>query len=148
MGGGDAAGGSAELARLIDRAGECLLADFQRYYQLDLRDLLRAGSGLSPRRALALVRQLPPESATVAALRGGAEFRGWGPDRYLLARLIDAVKENTHVFIAANSKHKPKPPEPVERPDFAAGRKRRGNSFTAMAGSRIAAVRRKRNKDG
>lgn len=144
MVGGDSAGGSAELARLIDKCGECILADFQHYYGLDLRDVLRPGAGLSSRRALALVRQLPPESATVAALRGGAEFRGWGPDRYLMARLIDAVKENTHAFISANSKKKPKAPKPVERPDFHAEQKRRGNSFAAMAGARIAAIRNRK----
>lgn len=139
MDGGDAAGGSAELARLIDRCGECIAADFQHYYGLDLRDVLRPGSGLSPRRALALIRRLPLESATTAALRGGDEFRGWGMDRYLLATLIDAVRENTHAFIAANSKKKPRPPKPVDRPDLTVRARQQLNLFAVMAGRHIAA---------
>lgn len=149
MGGGDSAGGSAELARLIDRCGEALLADFLRYYYLDLRDVLVPGSGLTARRALALIRQLPPESATVAELRGGPEFRGWGPDRYLTARLIEAVEGHFHAFVSANSKKKPKAPERVDRPDFRAQQRKNGNTFRAMAARRLAAARnRKKGADG
>ncbi|WP_158881994.1 D site-binding protein [Amycolatopsis anabasis] len=148
MDGGDAAGGSAELARLIDKCGEALLADFQHHYQIDLRDVLRPGSGLSPRRALALVRQLPLESATVAALRGGPEFRGWGTDRYLLAMLIDAVNDNTFAFISANSKRKPQPPKPVERPGKAAQKNTNPNSFRAIAKAKLAALKRKKGGNG
>lgn len=144
MVGGDAVGGSAALARLIDQAGEAILADFQRYYGIDLRDVLRPEGTLSPRRALALIRWLPPESATYAVLRGGPEFYGWGPDRYMSAALIDAVKENTYAFVSANSKRKPKPPEPVERPDMKVRRKRGANSFRAMAAARIAAAKNRK----
>jgi hypothetical protein len=147
VGGGDPAGGSGELARLIDRCGESLLADFLTYYRLDLRDVLVPGSGLSARRALALVRQLPIESATVAELRGGPEFRGWGADRYLMARLIEGVEGLFHAFVSANTKKKPKAPERVARPE----KKQRegGNTFRAMASRRIAAIRnRKKEADG
>ncbi|AIG78467.1 Hypothetical protein AJAP_28145 [Amycolatopsis japonica] len=148
MGGGDPAGGSGELARLIDRYGEYILADFQQYYRIDLADVLRPGSGLSARRALALLRQLPIESATVAQLRGGPEFRGWGITQYLLADLVDAVQFNTHAFISANSKKKPKPPQPFDRPESRAKRKRGSNSFAAMAMRRISAVaKRKKGVD-
>ncbi|WP_439377824.1 hypothetical protein [Amycolatopsis lexingtonensis] len=149
MGGGDPAGGSAELARLIDRCGESLLADFLVYYRIDLRDVLVPGSGLSARRALALVRQLPVESATVAELRGGPEFRDWGPDRYLMARLIEGVEGLFHAFVSANSKKKPKAPERVSRPEKRAQQRESGNTFRAMAARRIAAVRnRKKGADG
>lgn len=148
MVGGDPAGGSAELARLIDKCGEELLADFQHHYQLDLGDVLRPGSGLTARKALVFIRQLPHESATTAALRGGPEFRGWGPDRYLLARLVDALNENTFAFIAANSKKKPRRPKPVELPDHRAQRKQYPNGFAAIAAERIRAARETKRSSG
>ena len=115
MDGGDSAGGSHGLAKLIDKCGEQILADFQSHYGLNLVNELRPG-GMSPRQVLALIRQLPPESRTFAALRGGEQFVGWGVDRYLMASVIDAIQQNTYAFIAANSKRKPKAPEPVKRP--------------------------------
>ncbi len=144
MVGGDSAGGSAELARLIDRCGEEVTADLQQYYGLDVADVLRANARLSPRRTLVLLRQLPPESATFAALRGGSEFRGWGPDRYLMAQLVDSVRENTFAFISANSKRKPQAPEPVERPERYAERTRGKNSFRALATAFLGARRAKK----
>jgi hypothetical protein len=79
-------------------------------------DALREGSGYSPRQLILLIKGLPLESATVAAMRGGDEFRGWNLDRYLLTSVIDSIRENTYVFIAANSKRKPSPPESAYRP--------------------------------
>ena len=148
MGGGDPGPGSAGLARLINRCGEAILADLQHYYRLDLRDVLRPGSGVTARRALALVRQLPPESATAAELRGGPEFRGWGPDRYLTALLIDAVQANTFAFVAANSKRKPSPPQPVDRPESRSRRPRGGGGFAAIAKQKLATVRRAKHQKG
>lgn len=104
---------------------------------------MKPSSGFSPRKVLALVRQLPPESATIASLRGGDHFRGWGLDQYFYAALIDAVRENTYAVIAANSKKKPKPPEPVQRPEQRKP-KAQTNSFAAMAGARIAAAKKAR----
>lgn len=117
------------------------MSDFHAYYHLDLVDSLRPESGFSPRRALALIRQLPPQSATVAAIRGGSQFRGWGLDQYFYAALIDAVRENTYAVVAANSKKKPKLPEPVPRPDDQKQSQPKNNQFAAMAGARIAATR-------
>ena len=115
--GGDAAGGSAGLAELIEDHGECLIADFRSHYGLNLVDMLRPGSGYSPRLVLVYARQLPVESRTVAAIRGGHQFDGWGFDRYLFASLIDAVNMTTHAVVASNSgKKKPKPPKPMQRP--------------------------------
>ena len=119
MDGGDPAGGSQGLAELIDKFGEQLLADFQQYYGLNLIQALKPGGGHSPRSLIVLIRQLPPESRTVAAMRGGEQFLGWGTDRYLLASAVDAINYNTYAFVAANSKRKPKAPEPVERPSKA-----------------------------
>lgn len=148
MAGGDPAGGSAELARLIDKAGEELLFDFRHYLGIDLLDVLRPGSGLTPRLALAYARQMPLGSATVAALRGGAEYRGWDQDRYMTADLIDLLNTSIYVTVAANSKKKPKQPEPYTRPG-ANKRQEKANSFRAMAAARLAALKqRKANSNG
>lgn len=143
MGEGHPAGGSGALAGLIDKAGEALLADFAQYYHLDLVALLRPNSGWSPRRVLVLARQLPLESRTVAHLRGGDQYLGWGPDRYLLAALIDAVNATTYAVVAANSPKgkKPRPPEPVPRPEKTARARQRSNAFAETARSLANAVR-------
>ena len=74
------------------------------------------GDRISPRRLLWLCSQLPEDSATVIALRGGEEWRGWGTAEQLLATLIDAVQWNTYATIAVNSKKPPRKPAPVPRP--------------------------------
>jgi hypothetical protein len=147
--GGDAAGGSAGLARLIDKAGEELLFDFKHYLGTDLLDVLRDGSGLTPRLALAYARQLPLESATVAALRGGPEFRGWNHDRYMMADLIDVAQIHVHATVSANSKKRPKAPERYERPEARKRQRSNPNSFRSMAAARLTAIKnRKANSNG
>lgn len=116
MDGGDSAGGSSGLAELIDKFGEQILADLQSEYGVNLAQALRPGGGYSPRTILVLIRQLPPESRTVAAMRGGEQFHGWGADRYLLANVVDAINYNTYALVSANAKRKPKAPVPTERP--------------------------------
>lgn len=64
-----------------------------------------------------MIKQLPEESRTVAAMNGGSEHRGWTIDRYLRAKLIDAINTNTFAFVSANSKRKNiKAPKPVPTP--------------------------------
>jgi hypothetical protein len=109
-----AGGGSKGLAELIDKYGECILADFQSEYGVNLVEEIRAG--MSPAQIISLIRQLPMESRTIAQLRGGDDFRGWGIDRYMLAQLLDAVQGTTYAVVASNSKKKPKAPKPVYRP--------------------------------
>lgn len=117
MAGGHAAGGSLRLAELIDEYGEYIYRDLHEYAGgLNLVDALRDGSGYSPAQLLVLIKGLPIESATVAAMRGGQEFRGWGVDRYLRVRFLDAIRENTFAFISAHSKKKVPEPEPTYRP--------------------------------
>jgi hypothetical protein len=125
--GGDSAGGSQGLADLVDKYGGSLIADFERYYR-PLPELLV--SGRSPRYILGLIRQLPVESATVAELRGGSQFRGWDVDRYLLTAIVDAIQANTYMLAKANQ-GKPKMPEPMYRPEKA--KPKNENSFAAMA---------------
>jgi hypothetical protein len=95
---------------------------------------------MSPRQVLALLRQLPPESRTVAALRGGEQFQGWGVDRYLMASIVDAIQQNTYAFISANSKRKPKAPEPVKRPSKDSGPQR--DNKTNMFRQQLAAAKK------
>lgn len=115
---GQPAGGSIQLAGLIDEYGEQIYRDLHQYAGgLNLVDALREGSGYSPRQILTLIKGLPLESDTAAAMRGGDDFRGWGADRYLTTSLIDAVRENTYATIVmASGKKKPKAPEPTYRP--------------------------------
>jgi hypothetical protein len=104
------------LARLIDEHGEALHFDFMTYTPFLLKELVTDDSPLTPREVIAAIRNFPPDSATAASMRGGPEFRGWDNTVYMLANVVDAIRENTYVFVAANSKRKPKPPKPVDRP--------------------------------
>ncbi|WP_367137891.1 hypothetical protein [Saccharothrix sp. HUAS TT1] len=137
MDGEDPGGGSVVLARLLDRHGEAILADFRQYYGVNLVEAYR---DWSPLYLLAHIRQLPIESRTVAAMRGGEQFNGWGVDRYFLAALIDAVHDQTYAFVAANSKRKPKRPKPIERPKKAHASQSKTNPWLA----RTQAIRRAR----
>jgi hypothetical protein len=112
---GDPAGGSIVLARLIDQAGEAILADLQAEYGLNLVDVLREGSQ-TPSTILILIKQLPLGSRTIATLRGGDQFVGWDVDRYFVAQLIDSVNRVAYAVAASNSKRKPKAPKPTPRP--------------------------------
>ena len=103
-----------------------MLADFRRYYQLDLRGVL--DGTLPVTECLELVYQLPEGSATRSAIRGD-ESDQWDVQAHLTASLIDAVRENTWVLAAANAKRKPKKPDPVPRPTV----KKKVSAFAAMA---------------
>lgn len=134
MAGGHSAGGSLQLAELIDKYGEKIYSDLHRYAGgLNLVDALQDDSGYSPQLLISLITNLPIESNTIAAMRGGDEYVGWGIDRYLRANLIDAVNKNTYAFLLANSKNKPEKPEPTYRPGKKENDKPKPNSFATMA---------------
>ncbi|WP_371784695.1 hypothetical protein [Streptosporangium subroseum] len=61
--------------------------------------------------ALALIRQLPLDSAFVTAVRGGPEYSGWDRPTYVMADLYDAINALTYLFQMSNS-DKPKKVEP------------------------------------
>lgn len=46
---------------------------------------------MTPRYVLSLVGQLPPESAFGSSVRGGAEFRPWSPQLYVLAAIANLL---------------------------------------------------------
>lgn len=80
-----------------------------------------------------LIEHLPPESATMTALRnalpedeleriaekGEPEKSRWSQAEQLLAAAVDSMRRVEHILILANSDKgtkKPKPPEPIRRP--------------------------------
>lgn len=88
-----------------------------------------AGRGPRPALVLDLVEALPGDSATVAAMRGGREWRGWTKQVELLADVYDAINVGTR----ATGRWKRKPPKipAYPRPKGAKGAaaKRRGQSI-------------------
>lgn len=72
-----------------------------------------------------LVERLPPESATMTALRreqpaaerpaADPEAGRWSQVEMLLAALIDEVRRNSYYLLGVNG-NKVSPPEPVPRP--------------------------------
>lgn len=91
-------------------------------------------AALTPRRFLNLVRYLPASSATVAALRGGEQYRGWDTDRYLLALVGDLLQQLIYVQVMrGNPKRKPAKPEPLPRPGDTDQKAKPRNAFAATA---------------
>ncbi|WP_367572157.1 hypothetical protein [Streptomyces globisporus] len=93
---------------------------------------------MSPRRLRVLIQRLPPESATMTALRnaltpeeyeeqarnGKPEEGRWSVLEQLVAGLTDAVRELQYITVVANSDgkgRKPQRPEPMRRPGVGAG---------------------------
>jgi hypothetical protein len=99
---------------LINEHGGAVAADLLRFYGMDIHGL--TDGSLSPKYVLALLENLPADSALVTAMRGGADFHGWDRHSYLLADVFDAVQYLTHTFVSANAKKTPKSPEPYPRP--------------------------------
>lgn len=86
----------------------------QHLHGLDLADVLRYR--LSPRRVIWLCEHLPDDSATVAAMRGGPEHRGWTMQTYLQAAMFDRLGSVWMAIAAQHAKRRPKAPEPWPRP--------------------------------
>src|SRR5699024_11756089 len=95
------------LAKIFVKVGVAVYGDFQRYYGIDLGDLFRGGNDLTPKRFLYLVEALPVDSRTTTLVAGQSDGQGWGVTEYLLANVIDAVRENTFAYIQARSERKP-----------------------------------------
>jgi hypothetical protein len=82
-----------------------------RFYGIDLLDLYRGR--LSLRRLAVLVRQLPPESATVRALTPEA---AWSTTDYLLAAVLDAARWGNWLTVETNKRKGAKNPRPLPVP--------------------------------
>lgn len=98
-------GGSVQLGKLIDEHGKALVHDMQQL-GVDLRDLWRDGSTLTPTYVLWLVGQLAPESALWASQRGGPQWRPWPIGNQLAAASLNHLA-------AANAQRAGKRPKPV-----------------------------------
>lgn len=111
-----------------------LYGDLLRVYGVDLLDCVRDEPTLSPRRVLKLVETLPPDCMTAVRLRDQEDAFGWDNQTYLMATLIDAVRENTFVYMQSQTKKKLKPFEPVKVPGLEERKpKPQENSFVRMA---------------
>lgn len=66
---------------------------------------------ISPRRMNVLIRRMP-----AGAWPDPQHPASWSTEAHLTASVIDAVNQLTWVTVAANSKTKPKRPDPVHRP--------------------------------
>jgi hypothetical protein len=101
---------------------------------------------LSWRKLGVYVDHLPPESATITAIRAsmtdeeieersesGDPSKGrWSSAEMLLAGLVDEVRRFEHIYVSAHVKkgQAGKPPEPLARPGVTPGAKRRRSRLT------------------
>jgi hypothetical protein len=95
--GGHAGGKCLTLAALIDEHGSALAHDFAHHYPgLELpavvADLCSDHPVRDPAYVLALITQLPDDSAFAASVQGGREFRGWGFERHVNVAVLDALQ--------------------------------------------------------
>lgn len=83
---------------------------------MDLRDLWRPGSTVTPRYVLWLAGQLPPDSALRASMQGGVEYRPWTPETYLLAAAVNLLgAANRQRAGKRSSKPLVEPPKPKRK---------------------------------
>lgn len=108
-----------------------------RIYGVDLRDLVSDEGGLSPRRALVLIEGLPYGCRSWAHIQGDPELEGWDISTYMLAGLLDSVRENTFATVQIQSKKKLKPPEPIKIPGASAKPAKKPNLFAQMAAAQF-----------
>jgi hypothetical protein len=100
---------------LIDEHGTAILFDLQGH-GVDLYDLWRSDSGLTPRKVLFLVGQLPMTSAYAASVRGGAEFRPWDTQLYVLAAIANILNAANRQRAGKRSAQPViKPPKPQQQ---------------------------------
>lgn len=88
--------------------GEEIYADLLQIYGVEV-------DKISPRRALALVRQLPPSSRLIAKLEG-QEFFQWDRQVTVLADIYDMLATLVTMTARANSKKPKQIPEPERYP--------------------------------
>jgi len=155
--GGYPTGGSGVLAGLLDEHGGAVISDLLHYYQVDIRQFFTDPCQFSPRYLLELVLNLPADSAYVASVRGGRQYRGWDETRYTLVSIAEALNTLQYMYLYAHSdpkKSKPKPPLPYPTPDRAEELKRakkgppKPGSFAAIAAASIRVSKMKRKAAG
>jgi hypothetical protein len=132
-----------------------LVPDLQHYYGIDLRDLFLDVPPWTPRFLLAHINNLDYNSAFVAQLRGGQQYRGWGEDRYIAASTSNAIRTLVYLFILANKdprkKSKTAVPTPWPLPDDKDKKKKKQDkpgSFGFMAKSLLSKAKKRREGGG
>jgi hypothetical protein len=130
--------GIRRLAALVAAHREAFEADLIDR-GLDLRDLWRTGGRLTWRLLGVVYRHLPPQSATMTALRktipadvltsqssdADPAAAPWSHDQMLAASQLDVLRLILHVLLAANGGNPGKPPAPTARPGVAGAKKPR-----------------------
>lgn len=101
------------LVKLLNEGhGEAIEGDLRIHAGVRLRDLWDPASDLTPREVWSYLLAMPDDSAYVASLRGGRQFRGWDSSRYLLANIQDLLAGANY----QRSGGKGRKPQPVKRP--------------------------------
>lgn len=140
MDGIDSIGGSVWLGQLIDEFGEYIACDLTETYGIDLRDIFREDSDMSPRWLLSHIKNLPLGSRYYSEQRGGQQFRGWDESRYAAVATVNAIRALQYTYITAHSKKRPKMPEMFPVPEKEIVQKKvTPNSFAAMAAAAMVA---------
>lgn len=137
MDGGHPGGGSRVLVRLIDEHGWYLASDLLATYQVDIRDLVSGEE--SPRWALSLIYGLPQGTVSWARLQGDPDLAGWDTQTFLLAGLIESVRDNTFATVQLKSKKKLKRPDPLPVPGEQKQKQPKQNLFLQMASAQYQA---------
>ena len=138
-------GGSLWLGELIDKYGEYIVADLTETYGIDLRDIFRDDSDLSPRWLLSHILSLPLGSRFYAEQQGGQQFRGWDESRYAAVATVNAIRALQYTYISAHSKRKPQQPDmfPIPEATVKTRQKKIGpGSFTYMAAQQLASSKK------
>lgn len=113
---------------------DVLYAELLRYYNVDLSDILASTPSISPTKVVWLIQSLPVESRTSAILRKNPESYGWTNTDYLLANVIDSVRENTFANIQVRTKKKLQPFDRTPVPGMREEKKKpTQNKFLKMA---------------
>ena len=143
MDGFDSIGGSVWLGELIDNFGEYIACDLTETYGIDLRDIFRDDSDMSPRWLLSHIKNLPLGSRFYSEQRGGQQFRGWDESRYAMVATVNAVRALQYTYITAHSKKRPQLPEMFPVPEKEIVKKKvMPNSFAAIAARNLAASKK------
>lgn len=109
---GRGAGKLLTLAMLMEEYGEEVYADLLQFYGVEV-------DKISPRRALALVRQLPSQARFIAVQEAHRDSFQWDKTASILADLYDMLATLTTMTAKANAGKKGKKitaPEPYPRP--------------------------------
>jgi hypothetical protein len=111
----------AAAVGLLTAHGDAVEADLQRWYGVDVRDLYRGG--LTYRRLLVLVENLPADSAVAAIVAKEVQDpqapeyeRQWTISEHMLAAILDQLAVLSWLQIAATVKNPPPAPKPIRRP--------------------------------